>query len=248
MFGESRPNKLNVGDGVTDGVASHEMTGYYEEKLAAENLKRCYEIAPPRIRQYLDAEVDEILAKIRPGSYVLEMGCGYGRIMPALAGKAEFVTGIDTSIESLKLAGEMLRPIDNCLLVAADALDMCFKDNSFDVVACIQNGVSAFHVDQQELIREAVRVTKPGGVALFSSYSDKFWQDRLRWFELQANEGLLGEIDYTQTGDGVIVCEDGFTATTVAPEEFQDLTEGLNAYVRIYEVDRSSTFCELTPL
>ena len=67
------------------------MPGYYDEKLAAVNLKRCYEIAPARIRQYLDAEAEQVLAKIHAGSSVLEMGCGYGRIMPALAAKAESV-------------------------------------------------------------------------------------------------------------------------------------------------------------
>jgi hypothetical protein len=36
------------------------MTGdqeYYSEKLSAERLKKCYDIAPSRVRQYLDAEI-----------------------------------------------------------------------------------------------------------------------------------------------------------------------------------------------
>jgi 2-polyprenyl-6-hydroxyphenyl methylase/3-demethylubiquinone-9 3-methyltransferase len=224
------------------------MTGYYDEKLSALKLKRCYEIAPARIRQYLEAELGQVLSKLNADSIVLEMGCGYGRIMPALAEEARHVTGIDTSTESLALAAKALHGTANCSLAAMDASRTGFRGSAFDVVVCIQNGISAFHVDQQRLIREAVRVTKPGGAAMFSSYSDDFWDDRLRWFELQAGEGLLGEIDYEETRDGVIVCRDGFTATTVRADQFQELTEGLNAYIKIYEVDRSSVFCEITPL
>ncbi|MGD2109726.1 MAG: hypothetical protein PVI86_10070, partial [Phycisphaerae bacterium] len=41
-------------------------TRYYAERLSAERLKRCYDIAPPRIQQYLDAEIRHVLGKVRP--------------------------------------------------------------------------------------------------------------------------------------------------------------------------------------
>jgi 2-polyprenyl-6-hydroxyphenyl methylase/3-demethylubiquinone-9 3-methyltransferase len=127
-----------------------------------------------------------------------------------------------------------------------DAVALGFADHVFDVVACLQNGISAFKVDQRDLIREAVRVTRPGGVALFSSYAERFWDHRLAWFKLQADEGLLGEIDWDQTGDGVIVCKDGFRATTVSPEEFRELAASLDLPCSVREVDESSVFCTLT--
>ncbi len=44
----------------------------------------------------------------------------------------------------------------------------------------------------------------------FSSYSTKFWDFRLKWFEEQASKGLLGgKNDYTKTKNGVIVCNGG---------------------------------------
>jgi len=57
----------------------------------------------------------------------------------------------------------------------------------------------------------------------------------------------LGEIDYEKTKDGVIACKDGFTATTVSPDEFSKLTKEINAGVRVVEVDGSSLFCEIVP-
>jgi len=126
-----------------------------------------------------------------------------------------------------------------------NAVKLAFYDGAFDCVICIQNGISAFHVDQQALVSESVRVAKAGATVLFSSYSERFWKDRLEWFELQSKAGLVGEIDYEKTTDGVIVCKDGFTATTMSSDHFLALTAQLDADVRIVEVDESSLFCEI---
>ena len=223
------------------------MSGYYSDKLSANRLKQCYEIAPPRVQQYLEAEVDHIMQKIRPGDMVLELGCGYGRILPRLAQKARLVIGIDLSLGSLMLGREMLSGIPNTLLLNMDAVQLGFRDRVFDRVICIQNGISAFRVNQKDLIRESIRVAKPGGTLLFSSYSDKFWKYRLEWFQLQSEAGLLGEIVWEKTHDGVIVCKDGFKATTVRPDEFLSLTAEFDVDTQIVEVDESSLFCEISP-
>jgi len=221
------------------------MKGYYEEKLSSEKLLKVYKIAPPRVQQYLKAELSYVLEKISSKDVLLDLGCGYGRIIPQLARKAKFVIGIDTSYASLLMGKEMLNGVSNCLLIEMNAIKLGFLDNSYDVVICIQNGISAFHVDQKKLIRESIRVTKPGGTVLFSTYLDKFWSHRLHWFQLQADAGLLGEIDYKKTGDGVIVCKDGFKATSVSPDQFFELTRSLDVQSTIMEVDESSVFCEI---
>ena len=222
------------------------MGNYYEDKLSAKKLMKCYEIAPPRVKQYLEAEVNYVLQKIHPNDIVLELGCGYGRILLQLASKARLVIGIDTSLASLFLGREMLANVSNCGLLNMNAVQLTFCDRVFDCVVCIQNGISAFHVNPYDLIRESVRVTKPGGTVLFSSYSDKFWEDRLNWFQLQSEIGLLGEIDYEKTRDGMIVCKDGFTATTVRSDQFLSLTTKLNLEALITGEAVTLIFCEIT--
>jgi len=221
------------------------MADYYAQKLSAERLRRCYEIAPPRVHAYLQAEIAHALTRIRAGDAVLELGCGYGRILAQLAEKAGRAVGIDTSLASLIDGRPALAAFGNCRLIQANAIRLPFPDGRFDIVLCLQNGISAFHVDPDLLVGESLRVAKTGGTVLFASYAERFWADRLAWFERQAAEGLVGEIDYEKTGRGRIVGKDGFTATTFGPEDFRRLADSFGLEASIYEVDGSSVFCEI---
>lgn len=224
------------------------MTEYYRERLSALRLKQCYDIAPPRVLQYMQAELDFVSRKIKPGDRVLELGCGYGRALLPLSAGTGLLVGIDNSFSSLQLAQALQGRIPHLHLALMDAAALALRDAAFQVVVCIQNGISAFHVDREKLIRDSFRLTAPGGVLLFSTYSPKFWTHRLEWFHMQAKAGLLGEIDEEKTGHGVIVCKDGFTAFTVDEGQFLRLTAGLKAEVKMTEVDESSLFCEIRRL
>lgn len=221
------------------------MHGYYSKKLSAERLRLCYEIAPHRVKRYLEAEIEWVLERIRPSDLVLELGCGYGRVLQKLVAKAKNVFGIDTSHDSLRLAWEISGGNPFCHLLEMNAVELGFSDRRFDIVICIQNGISAFMVNQRKLIKEAMRVTRFGGKVLFSSYSERFWKDRLEWFQIQSDHGLVGEINYDATGDGVIVCKDGFRASTVGPNDFISLTSDFDIVPKITEVNGSSIFCEI---
>ena len=221
------------------------MPDYYSEKLSSSRLKRCYDIASRRIRRYLAAELGYVSKRLGPSDVVLELGCGYGRALWEIAGKSRLAFGIDTSLDNLLLGSQLLCQHDNYRLQNMNALHLGFKDRIFDLVLCIQNGISAFKLNPKKLIRESLRVTKDGGKVLFSSYCDKFWNERLAWFEMQSKAGLLGEIDYDKTKDGVIVCKDGFRATTFGPEDFKTLADSLGVTALIDEVDESSVFMEI---
>ena len=221
------------------------MTGYYTERLAAERLRACYELAPPRVKAYLEAEIEFVLARTTSSMLALELGCGYGRVLARLLPRVGVAFGIDTSRPSLRMALEYLGRKPSLCLACMDASQMGFRDRAFDLTICIQNGICAFAVDQRQIFREAMRVTRSGGLVMFSSYTPQFWEPRLEWFEIQSAHHLIGEIDYHATGDGVIVCKDGFRAKTADQATFQKLAAGLEVTTRITEVDGSSLFCEV---
>ncbi|MCK5238912.1 MAG: class I SAM-dependent methyltransferase [Candidatus Thorarchaeota archaeon] len=219
------------------------MGQYYTESLSAERLKRCYEIAPPRTIQYLEAEAQYVLSYISSNDRVLELGCGYGRFLEQLVAVCQSVVGIDISLGNLIMAERTLGSNHHLGLVQMNSSTLGFSDGEFDAVLCIQNGISAFKIDPLVLIRESIRLTRPEGVCIFTSYSDKFWKPRLDWFRLQSEEGLLREIDWDATQNGVIVCKDGFRATTYRPEDFRKFADIIGVESNIVEIDGSSICC-----
>ena len=214
---------------------------YYAKKLGGIRLEKVYELANTRVRRYLRAEIDHITSMLEPGVNILELGCGYGRVLSAFSNRVKEAWGIDNSEESLALAASRYPDLH---LRNMDAGHLEFGDDTFDLVFGIQNFISACKVEPRQLLLEAVRVTKPGGRVILTSYAPQFWPHRLEWFQTQADHGLLGEIDYQATGDGVIVCTDGFKATTFSPDDFKKLASLCKVEADIYSIDDSSVVFE----
>ena len=221
------------------------MRGYYTERLAAERLRACYDLAPPRIKAYLEAEIEFVLSRTAPPMLVLELGCGYGRVLQRLLPRVRCTFGIDTSLSSLRMGLEYLGRKPSVRLACMDSVQMGWRDRTFDLTICIQNGICAFAVEQEQLFREAIRVTRSGGRVMFSSYTSQIWEHRLQWFEIQSAHRVIGEIDYQATTNGTIVCKDGFRATTADRATFERIAASLKITAHIFEVDDSSLFCEL---
>ncbi|MDM7993540.1 MAG: class I SAM-dependent methyltransferase [Candidatus Fermentibacter sp.] len=220
--------------------------GYYRERLSGERLLRCYELASPRIRRYLEAEIAYLQEILAGAGSVLELGCGYGRVAFRLAEAIPVVVGIDNARGSLRLGIGQAGASRAVSFAAMDACRLGFRDASFDAVICVQNGICAFGADPGVLLDEALRVTRPGGRAVFSTYSASIWPERVEWFEAQAAAGLLGALDLDRTRDGVIVCRDGFRSGTFSREGFLDLARECGLEASVTEVDESCLVCAFT--
>lgn len=216
------------------------MSNYYADMLNAQSLFGVYETHLPRVKQYLEAEIDFVRKNLSGSERVLEIAAGYGRIIKALAPYCGSIVGMDISAENVALGGTYLKDCPNASMVVMDAHKMTF-DGTFDVILCLQNGLSAMQANPG-VVSSIINLLAPGGSVYFSSYSAQFWDWRLKWFEEQANKGLLGEIDYNRTKDGVIICKDGFKATTHSPESLKEIGDTVGLPYQITEVDESSIF------
>ena len=82
-----------------------------------------------------------------------------------------------------------------------------------------------------------------------SYYSQKISGERLKLCYSIApprvKQYLEAEIDEKNTGEGLIVCKDGFKAKTVTAQEFRTLASEFGLVPIVTEVDGSSLFCEL---
>jgi SAM-dependent methyltransferase len=103
------------------------MPSYYTDRLAAERLRACYDLAPPRTRAYLEAEIEFVLRRTRPSMVVLELGCGDGRVLGRLLPSVHVAFGIDTSLASLRMAFEFMGNKPSLRLAWMDAIYMGFS-------------------------------------------------------------------------------------------------------------------------
>ncbi|VVB70662.1 Ubiquinone/menaquinone biosynthesis C-methyltransferase UbiE [uncultured archaeon] len=103
-------------------------------------------------------------------SIVLEMGCGSGKTLAALAARAQKVIALDVSVQALRLCRPCGPKVD---LILGDACCLPFPSESFDAVF-------AFHVTghllmegRGALAREAARVLKSEGRLHFREFGEE---------------------------------------------------------------------------
>ncbi len=213
---------------------------YYDEKLNSQKLFQVYQTEIARIKQYLAAEIEFVRKDLMKTETVLELAAGYGRIVRQLAPCCATITGIDISDDSVAFSKDYLRDFANASIKKMDVHNLQLT-HTYDVILCLQNGLSAVRMTDNT-IKQVVKLASVGGRIYFSSYSENFWEYRLTWFQEQASKGLLGEIDLTRTKNGIIVCKDGFKATTQTVEDFERIGKQLGYPFQIKEVDQSSLF------
>ncbi len=134
-----------------------------------------------------------LLPRLRPGTRVLDVGCGPGTITMDLAdlvGPGGSVTALERSEDALGLARAeaQRRGTGNVDFLVGDVAALEVPDASYDVVHAHQ---VLQHVDDPvRALREMRRVTRPGGVvaARDSDYEAFAWHPRLpeldRWLEV----------------------------------------------------------------
>jgi demethylmenaquinone methyltransferase/2-methoxy-6-polyprenyl-1,4-benzoquinol methylase len=109
-------------------------------------------------------------ANAKNGARVLDVATGTGKQAFAFAEKGYDVTGIDISEAMLNVANKKNR-YKNVNFQVADATNLPFEDNSFDVssVSFALHDMPA--TIREKVLKEIVRVTKPGGTIIIVDYA-----------------------------------------------------------------------------
>ena len=147
-------------------------------------------------------EVKKFFEKIPTEIKVLDAGCGNGKNMIYLQNKGISVKGIDFSEKLLQICRNKNLDVEE-----ADIRHLPFPDNSFDYVISI---AVIHHLskesDRHKAIKEMLRVCKPGGKVLFSTWAseqpctsrfsfdlgDNFvkWEDTKRYYYIYGRETI----------------------------------------------------------
>ena len=108
---------------------------------------------------------------ICPGDRVLEIGAGTGRYSHALARQGYAVDAVELVAHNIERFRQNTQPNEQVTIVQGNALDLsAFPDDRYDVTLLLG---PLYHLycqeDKRQALREAIRVTKPGGV-IFAAY------------------------------------------------------------------------------
>jgi SAM-dependent methyltransferase len=132
------------------------------------------------------------LPALPAGCRILELGCGNGKTLAALAGRSQRVIALDISPEALRLCHLSVPKVD---LFLGDIRRLPFKKKSFDALF-------AFHVTghllldgRKDAAKEAARVLKSGGKMFFREFCVE---------DMRAGKGEAVEHGTFGRGEGVI--------------------------------------------
>ena len=105
---------------------------------------------------------------LKDGDSVLEIGAGTGRYSIALAREGFRVSAVELVESNLEQLKEHARGLSNIDAFQGDALNLSmFRDDAFDITLLFGPMYHLYEkTDQDQAIKEAIRVTKPGGTIL----------------------------------------------------------------------------------
>jgi ubiquinone/menaquinone biosynthesis C-methylase UbiE len=114
--------------------------------------------------------IEKYLPQI-PDAYILEVGAGTGRYSRTIADMGYTVEAVELVPHNIEVFLSKITPAQNITVTQGNALDLnMFADDTFDMTLVLGPLYHLFtETDKQQAIREALRVTKPGGF-IFAAY------------------------------------------------------------------------------
>lgn len=126
---------------------------------------------------HVDDNAAEIVRLLGPGhGLCLDLGCGGGGYLDALAATGRTVVGLDRSADQLRYARHRSPNV-----VQGDGAALPFPDGSFGAVAAIW--ISTDVDDFTAVLAEATRVLRPTGLLVFYGVHPCFNGPHIEWLE-----------------------------------------------------------------
>ncbi|MCI0542366.1 class I SAM-dependent methyltransferase [bacterium] len=171
--------------------------------------------SPDAIQEFVDGEIEFLEKYLKSNTAILEVGCGYGRLLPVLQKRARRVVGVDFSRSLIKKAKKFENEFSNIKLKHMDARKLDLSDGIFDYTLCLNATFGNMPDIEEEVFQEMVRVTKTGGEVIISVFSDNAKEAQV------ANYKRLGLTNIHDTGNSIVTGE-GLVSRRFTREELEN--------------------------
>ncbi|MEX0649400.1 MAG: class I SAM-dependent methyltransferase [Candidatus Andersenbacteria bacterium] len=133
-------------------------------------------------QELFESEKKYLTTHISKDSSVLDVGCGDGTTIKSILPIATNVVGIDNDPKAVADAQLKLKSTPSVKILLADALELPFPDQTFDVVTHMMTLVN-FKEDKVRALIEMARVLKDDGQIIVSVYSENALSSRLEMYK-----------------------------------------------------------------
>lgn len=184
---------------VEEGIAFCERLFDWSVQQSEEASVALYSLGNPAL---LERATEEIVSQLdrwgllNGDAEVLDIGCGIGRLLVALAPRVKQVVGIDVSAEMVKAAQRRCAALDNVTVMKGDGYGLGgLPDSVFDLAVAVDS-FPYMRQSGYELVRrfvaESARILRRGGqlVILNYSYSEDDEADAREVLELARGSGF----------------------------------------------------------
>ncbi|KIE58626.1 hypothetical protein A946_04025 [Methylacidiphilum kamchatkense Kam1] len=206
--------------------------------------------------QYIQGKELIKLLKVTPGSFVLDLGCGTGRLtayLKELVGPKGWVIGMDPSPYRIEIAKQRMKEGLSFQLGRSEDLGV-FKDNFFDFVYL--NSVFYWIRDKETALVEIYRILKPGGkLGITSGYkfenspllkivNDAIMEVMGKEF---ASKGMMNEDSFSKEDFKELLQESGFFIIHFEQKEYADYFPSPKDVVQFFKASSNGNLLEDIP-
>jgi SAM-dependent methyltransferase len=158
-------------------------------------------------------------AAIPAGGYILDYGCGPGRLSQLLARDGFRVLGVDSSSAMLTEARALDRRTLNLEFAMIEKFSECLPANTYDAIVC--SSVIEYVEKPDELLQGFHRALTPSGT-LIISYANRSSLWRWYWNRIESNNPMAPAQHHVWTWRSfqALLAQNGFR-TVVSPRFFE---------------------------